>query len=161
LAAQSPQTLQWVDSGQPLSVSDVKALVKAGISDDLIIGQIRNSRTVYYLRTADIIDLKNFGASEKLIDFMINTPSQIPSAEVAAVAGSAPQPPVNNQFVVVPAPGYYYPYYRVAPGWFWFGGSWVWRDGYWRGPRRSYGGWGRGGWGRGGYGRGGDRRGWR
>jgi hypothetical protein len=42
-------------------VGDVQALVQAGISDDLVISQIRNSRTVYHLNTADIIALKNAG----------------------------------------------------------------------------------------------------
>jgi hypothetical protein len=60
---------------QPLGVADVKMLAKSGISDEVIISQIRNSRTVYRLSAADILDLKDNGVSEKVIDFMINTPS--------------------------------------------------------------------------------------
>ena len=60
---------------QPLGVADVKMLAKSGISDEVIISQIRNSRTVYHLTTAEILDLKAAGVSEKVIDFMINTPS--------------------------------------------------------------------------------------
>lgn len=60
---------------QPLGTADVKMLAKSGISDDVIISQIRNSRTVYHLTAADILDLKDAGVSEKVIDFMINTPS--------------------------------------------------------------------------------------
>jgi hypothetical protein len=60
---------------QPLGVADVKMLAKSGISDEVIISQIRNSRTVYRLSAADIMDLKDSGVSEKVIDFMINTPS--------------------------------------------------------------------------------------
>ena len=63
LRAQAPQTLQRVEQGQPLTVQDVKSLAKAGINDDLIISQICNSRTVYHLTTADIIDLKNAGVN--------------------------------------------------------------------------------------------------
>ena len=55
------------------SVADVKALAKAGLSDDVILSHLRNSRAVYHLTTADIIDLKQNGVSEKVIDFMINT----------------------------------------------------------------------------------------
>ena len=36
---------------------------------------IRNSQAVYHLTTAEIIDLKESGVSEKVIDFMINTAS--------------------------------------------------------------------------------------
>jgi hypothetical protein len=91
LAKQNPQTLQRVQAGQPLGLADIKALARAGVGDDIIISQIRNSHTVYRLSTADIIDLKDSGVSNRVIDFMINTPSLYP-----------PPPPPR------PAPGYYY-----------------------------------------------------
>jgi hypothetical protein len=56
-------------------VADVKALAKAGLSDEVILSHIRNSQSMYRLTTAEIIDLKNSGVSEKIIDFMINTAS--------------------------------------------------------------------------------------
>lgn len=83
LARQSPQTLQRVEQGQPLAIADIKALSRAGVSDEVIISQIRNSRTAYRLSTAEIIDLKDSGVSSRVIDFMINTPSLY----------SAPPPP--------------------------------------------------------------------
>ena len=76
--AANPQTLQRVDQGQPLGLADIKALARAGVSDEVIISQIRSSRTVYRLSTAEIIDLKDAGVSERVIDFMINTPSLYP-----------------------------------------------------------------------------------
>jgi hypothetical protein len=130
LRAQAPQTLIRVEQSQPLTVVDVQSLAKAGISDDLIISQIRNSRTVYHLTTADIIALKNVGVSEKVIDFMINTPTQIPSAEVSGVVGPAPPPPPPEVIVVAPGPDYYW----VGGSWFWLGGRWAWRRGYWHRP---------------------------
>ncbi len=60
---------------QPLGTADVKLLAKSGISDEVIISQIQNSRTVYRLTAPEILDLKDAGVSEKVIDFMINTPS--------------------------------------------------------------------------------------
>jgi len=75
---QNPQTMKRVDAGQPLGLADIKALARAGVSDDIIISQIRNSRTVYRLSTAEIIDLKDAGVSNRVIDFMINTPSLYP-----------------------------------------------------------------------------------
>ena len=78
LQEQSPATLQRVEQGQPLGLADIKALAKAGVSDEVIVSQIRNSRVVYRLTTAEIIDLKDAGVSEKVIDFMINTPSLYP-----------------------------------------------------------------------------------
>jgi outer membrane lipoprotein SlyB len=78
LQEQSPQTLRRIDQGQPLGLADIKALAKAGVSDEVIISQVRNAHVVYRLTTAEIIDLKDAGVSEKVIDFMINTPSLYP-----------------------------------------------------------------------------------
>src|SRR5580700_4936452 len=36
---QAPETWQRVEQGQPLGLADVKALVKAGVSDEVIISQ--------------------------------------------------------------------------------------------------------------------------
>ena len=119
LRTQAPQTLQRLEQSQPLTVPDVKALVKAGITDDLIISQIRNSGTVYRLSAADIILLKNSGVSEKIIDFMINTPNNampLPNASVQQTVVVDPSP----TYMVAPAV-YPYPYW----GWGWYGG------GYW------------------------------
>jgi hypothetical protein len=57
-----------------MSLADIKMLAKAGVSDEVILSQIRNSRTVYHLSAAEILDLKDAGVSEKVIDFMIDTP---------------------------------------------------------------------------------------
>ena len=78
LEEQSPQTLQRMQQGQPLGLVDIKALAKAGVSDEVIISQIRNSHTAYRLTTSEIIDLKESGVSERVIDFMINTPNLYP-----------------------------------------------------------------------------------
>src|SRR5690242_15125264 len=47
LRAQAPQTYARVEQGSPLSIPDVKALAKSGISDDVIINQINISHTVF------------------------------------------------------------------------------------------------------------------
>jgi len=60
---------------QPMGLPDIKMLAKSGVSDEVILSQIRNSHTVYHLSAAEILDLKDAGVSDKVIDFMINTPS--------------------------------------------------------------------------------------
>lgn len=79
LGRQNPQTYQRMEQGQPLGLADIKAMSKAGISEEVMISQIRNSRTVYRLTTSEIIDLKDSGVSQKVIDFMINTQSLYPT----------------------------------------------------------------------------------
>jgi hypothetical protein len=89
LERQNPQTMERVALGQPLGPADIKALAKAGLSDEVIISQIRNSRVVYHLNTAEIIDLKDAGVSNRVIDFMINTPALYPPP---------PQPPLRSRY---------------------------------------------------------------
>src|ERR1043166_409768 len=72
--AQPQPPTQYSPQNQSLGVADVKALAKAGLSDAIILNQIRNSRVVYHLTAVEIIDLKESGVSEKVIDSMINTP---------------------------------------------------------------------------------------
>jgi len=109
----------------------------AGVSDDLIISQMRNSRTVHHLNTVNIIDLKTAGVSEKIIDYMINTPSQVQSAEVAGVIGTAAPTPQLEPVVLAPGPDYLW----VGGAWLWYGDRWIWHPGYWHQPLRPYGYW--------------------
>ena len=124
LKAMAPQTYARVDQGQPLTVADVKALVKAGVTEEVIIAQIQNSHTVYHLSAADIIDLRDAGVTDKIIDYMINSPSNV-GASAETTAGTvtyiqqAPPPPPMETVVTAPGPGY-----------FWIGGEWVWNGGW-------------------------------
>ena len=141
----------------PISVADVKALAKAGLSDDVILSQLRNARVVFHLNTAQIIELKEAGVSLKVIDFMISVPATAePPAIVApptgnpstattgltVIATSAPPAPAPVQIQEVPlgttAPA---PIVEVLPHspdpyFVWVSGGWVWRHtrlgfGYW------------------------------
>jgi outer membrane lipoprotein SlyB len=127
LRAQAPQTYAKVDQGQPLSVADVKALAKAGISEDVINTQIRNSHTVFPLSAADIIDLRDSGVPDKVINCMINTATEVQSS-TTVIPQSPPSPPVET-VVVSPGPGYFW----VGGEWEW-NGRWVWVSGHWAYP---------------------------
>jgi len=146
LQQQAPQTYVRVDQGQPLSLADVKALVAAKLSDEVIISQIRSSHTVFRLNSADIIDLKNSGVDEKVIDFMINTPTSIgsPTPTGQTIVAVPPPPPPVETVVVAPGPGYVW----VDGEWTW-NGDWVWVTGHWIVPPYPYAVWVRGGWVRG------------
>ena len=69
----SPNTLKKIDRGQRLSLNDIKAMSEAGISDPVISTQITTTGSIFYLTTSDIMDLKNSGVSERVIDVMIQT----------------------------------------------------------------------------------------
>jgi uncharacterized protein YcfJ len=148
LRAQAPQTYARVEQRQPLSVADVKALAQARINDDVIISQIRNSRTVYRLSSADIIDLHNSGVSDKVIDYMINTAGSGGGAQVAPApqpevvyVPQPPPPPRVETVVMAPGPGYVW----IGGEWMWNGG-WVWTGGHWGYPPYPHSVWVGGNW---------------
>jgi outer membrane lipoprotein SlyB len=107
-------TRQRVSARQPLTIEDVKALTRANVGDDLIISQIKSTRTAYRLSSDQIIDLKNSGVSSKVIDCMINT---------ATVSAQVREPVVGTYYYVVPPPYpyyfYSYPRYYVGPHGHW------------------------------------------
>ncbi len=128
----------------PPSVADIKVLAKGGISEEVILSQIRNSHAVYRLSTAEILDLKDSGVSEKVIDFMINTGSGAPMPPpafssppsppppVEAVEGSQPPPPIAEQVIVSPGPDYVW----ISGYWAWHHHHWEWVRGRWDLPPR-------------------------
>ncbi len=71
----APQTLHKIDNQQALSPSDIEAMAKNGLHDDVIIEQIKATNSVFYLTSDEIIELKNAGVSENVISYMINTGS--------------------------------------------------------------------------------------
>ena len=147
LRQQAPQTYARVDQGQPLSLADVKALAQSGVSDYIIISQIRTSDTVYHLTAADIIDLRNAGVSNAVIDFMINTPNTVgfgafcvPGNHRGRRTNRRRSPPVET-IVVAPGPGYVW----IGGEWLW-NGRWVWVTGHWGYPPHPHAVWVGGHW---------------
>jgi hypothetical protein len=122
---------------QPLTLADVKTMTKSGVSDEVILSQIRNSHTVYRLDTQEIIDLKDAGVSQRVIDFMINTantsvaPPDAPESSATVyeevVVPGPPPPPVYESVYVAPGPGFVW----IGGSWRWWGGRWVWARGRW------------------------------
>jgi len=139
LREQSPQTYERVDQGMPLSLADVKALAKAGISEDVMINQIKNSHTVFHLSAADIIDLRDAGVSDKVVNYMINTPATVgATAETTPgtttyIAQAPPPAPASTVTVVAPGPDYVW----IGGEWVWNGG-WFWVGGHWGYPPRLH-----------------------
>jgi len=133
LQAQAPDTYVRVTQQQALTVADVKALAKAGLSDDVIIGQINTTHTGFQLSASDIIDLRNAGVSDKVINYMVNTASDasaVPSGTTTTVVvNDTPPPPPAEVITVAPGPDYIW----VGGSWVW-NGRWVWVGGHWAYP---------------------------
>lgn len=76
LARQNPRTLKKIDHGEQLSTDDIKTMTRAGLSDETIIQQIDATKSIFYLSSADIVDLKKSGVSQRVINHMIQTGNQ-------------------------------------------------------------------------------------
>lgn len=64
----------------PTTIDDIIQLSQSGVSDEIIISQIKATQTIFYLSKEQIIELKQAGVSDVVIDFMINTSLNIPRA---------------------------------------------------------------------------------
>ncbi|MCE9619591.1 MAG: YXWGXW repeat-containing protein [Planctomycetes bacterium] len=153
----APQPIQPAAQGRPLSVADVKSLAKAGISEDIIISQVRASGSTYSLSAADIIDLRDAGVSNRTLDCMINAVgsgssssdvqvTQIappPQEQQVVYVSQQPPPPIVETVVIAPGPGYVW----IGGEWCW-NNRWSWRRGYWCRPPHPNSIWIGGSWGR-------------
>ncbi len=135
-----PPAYAPVPAAPPPSIADIKAMSHSGVSDDMIIGQINNSRAVYNLDANAILDLNNSGVSQRVISYMINTSS--------SAVTQAPPPPASEVVVVAPGPDYAW----VDGEWVWSGGAWVWVGGRWVMPPHPHAFWVAPRWERGRYG---------
>ena len=109
----------------PPSLSDIKAMARSGVSEDVIMSQITRSHAVYSLDANAIIDLKNAGVSDAIVHLMMM------SASDTVVSQPPPNPPVET-IAVAPGPDYYW----CRGEWSWTGSAWVWVPGRWVAPPR-------------------------
>jgi hypothetical protein len=86
----------------PLSLEDVARLTASGASDDIIIGQIRSTGSVYFLTAEQIIWLQNSGVRDPIIREMQATATRprrvytaVPVQPVYVVDPYPPPPPVG------------------------------------------------------------------
>jgi hypothetical protein len=158
LAAPSPPALQL-----SYGVPQVLQLVQAKVSDGIIVNYVQNSGTIYSLTAGEIIYLKQQGASDSVLNAMLNQRSRLtgstePSTTTASSADTRSQtyaPAVTyvqtappSTVYVIPdtqtyqyygGPYYNYPYYGGYYGWPAVSLSFGWGGGY-------RGGWHGGGW---------------
>lgn len=102
-------------SNSLLSVEDVIKLAKAGISDDVIVAQIKKRPQPFDLTTDQLLQLKASNVSDRVIDEMVGT-NAAPSPPVRsnAVAPTEPHQPVVPTDIQSLSDGFYY---RDSQGW--------------------------------------------
>ena len=114
---------------------DIKKLTAAGISDDVILSYVKSNGGVARLSAEDVVDLKQAGASEKLLTSILSIPSASqPKASEKPALG--PPPPATTTVVdsapyaslptTVYASDYYYPSTYYYPSSWYYPAYWSW-----------------------------------
>jgi hypothetical protein len=96
------------------SLAQVQSMVQAHVNDAVIVGQIQNSSTRYQLTADQIITLKKAGASDAVLNALINSASK-PVVQPPTVVNQTPYPYAYPYVYVNPwgfGPYYYRGYYR-------------------------------------------------
>lgn len=101
---------EFQQDSSAMSIEDVVKLSNEGIGDDVIISQIRTTRSYFGLNTNDIVELKKVGVSEKVINEMIKTSEPRGKRRIVRDYYSYP-------YYSYP---YYYPYYYSHYGYPWY-----------------------------------------
>jgi hypothetical protein len=91
-----------------LSLYDIKALSRAGVSDGIILRYLRDHGTIYYLNSDDVASLRKAGVSQSIVDYMLQTP-QANGPVIYPVIGIGYGPYWGDPFW---GGGYPYPYYH-------------------------------------------------
>jgi hypothetical protein len=90
---------------QPVTVDDVIAMTKDNVGDDVILAQIKATRTYYHLTSNDIRDLKKSGVSDRVISAMIKTADEPGAANEKVSYARYPD------YFWYPYPSFYDPWY--------------------------------------------------
>jgi len=78
----------FAQTQKPLTNADVINMTKQGLDAGLIVKSIQSSNTAFDTTPQTLIDLKNSGVDNSVIDAMLSAQAQKPSAAVDAVHGS-------------------------------------------------------------------------
>jgi|ERR1700722_6786570 len=70
----SPAIYDKMVHGDALSLYDIKALSRAGVSDGIILRYLRDQHTIYNLNSDDVAGLRKAGVSQSIVDYMLQTP---------------------------------------------------------------------------------------
>jgi hypothetical protein len=101
-----------------VSKEDLKKLCAAGISDEVILSYVKANGPVAKLSAEDVIELKQAGASEKLLSTVLNAPAPAPAAERVVEKNVVLTRPATTSYVY-DTPYYYtpsaYSYYDYYP----------------------------------------------
>ncbi len=84
-----------------LTVQDVVALSKAGVSESVMLAMIERDRTIFALDAAQVIALKRDGVSERVVMALLKSGREEPAAAPVAVVSTTSAPLFPTEPLVV------------------------------------------------------------
>ena len=102
-----------------MTQEDIIQLSQADVSDEVIINQIKATRSTFFLSNEEIITLKQANVNDSVINFMVETGIEIPRAILV-------EPPIRIRYYYSSDP--WYDYWWGDP---WYD-DWWWRRRRWR-----------------------------
>jgi hypothetical protein len=91
-AAEAPGRAKAGNRASGLTVEDVIKLAKAGLSEDIIVQQIKRKGQAFDLSSDQIIGLKAANVSDRIVEVMLDPPKADAPAPVLSAAAPAPAP---------------------------------------------------------------------
>ena len=110
------------------TLAEIQTMVQNHVSDSVIISQIQNSSTRYHLTSDQIISLKTAGASDAVLNALINSASKPPVQSPT----TAVYPPYAYPYGYPYYYGYPYGYVGPWPGFWWGWGGGPYYHRHWR-----------------------------
>jgi hypothetical protein len=110
----SPAVYDKMVHQDALSLWDLKALARAGVSDAIVLRYLRDQHTVYYLSSDDVTGLRKAGVSQSVVDYMLQSPRQY-----------------SSSYYYGPYPYYYDPFFGPPYPYYWGGGGWGYYHRHW------------------------------
>lgn len=91
-----------------VSKEDIRKLVAAGVGDEVIVSFIRANSPVHKLSADDVVELKQAGASERVLGALMGSAPAAPARRVETVERVVEQPVYVPQTTYVYSTPYYY-----------------------------------------------------
>ena len=93
------QTGAQIKNHPAMTVADVVRLAKAGLSEEIILAQIREKHPSFDLTADQLIELKSASVSERIIRVMLETPASEDGVPSASFAERTERPPAKLQWI--------------------------------------------------------------
>lgn len=73
----SPEVVRKMERGDRLSLPDLETLARAHVPDDDVLVYLRRANASYKLTTTQIDQLRTRGVSDRIIDYLLTTPTRV------------------------------------------------------------------------------------